>query len=153
MNNKGIVICDIDGTISRVGDRLKYLQQNSKDWDSFYNDCFNDEPIQEMVHLICNLQSIGYRIIFCTGRRESVRIQTENWIRRYTDERIFYPQILMRPNNDHRHDTWVKPNLLEKFLTYDERAHIAFILEDRDSMVAKWRELGYRCLQVDNGNF
>lgn len=49
MNNKGIVICDIDGTISRVGDRLKYLQQNPKDWDSFYNDCFNDEPIREMV--------------------------------------------------------------------------------------------------------
>lgn len=151
--NKDIVICDIDGTISRVGERLKYLQQTPKDWDSFYNDCFDDEPIPEIVTLICKLQAAGYRIVFCTGRRDSVRRQTEAWIQRYTDERIFYPRILMRPNDDHRHDTEVKPELLAKYLTEDERSQIAFILEDRDSMVAKWRELGYRCLQVDRGEF
>jgi len=30
---------------------------------------------------------------------------------------------------------------------------IAFVLEDRDSMVAKFRELGVKCLQVAEGNF
>jgi hypothetical protein len=30
------VVIDIDGTISYVGERLKYLQQEPKDWDSFY---------------------------------------------------------------------------------------------------------------------
>ena len=37
---KKTVIVDIDGTISKVGERLKYLLQSPKDWDSFYNDCF-----------------------------------------------------------------------------------------------------------------
>jgi hypothetical protein len=42
---KFIVIVDIDGTISKVGDRIKYLKQDPKDWESFYKDCFEDEPI------------------------------------------------------------------------------------------------------------
>lgn len=45
----------------------------------------------------------------------------------------------------------VKPELLQKAgITPDK---VYFILEDRDSMVAKWRELGYRCLQVADGKF
>ena len=31
-----IVVCDIDGTISKVGDRIKYLEQSPKDWDAGY---------------------------------------------------------------------------------------------------------------------
>ena len=30
---------------------------------------------------------------------------------------------------------------------------VAFILEDRDSMVKKWRDLGLTCLQVAYGDF
>lgn len=30
---------------------------------------------------------------------------------------------------------------------------VAFILEDRNSMVKKWRELGFKCLQVADGDF
>ena len=45
------IIVDIDGTISRIGERLKYLIQSPKDWDSFYGDCFDDEPIIEIVNL------------------------------------------------------------------------------------------------------
>jgi hypothetical protein len=30
---------------------------------------------------------------------------------------------------------------------------IAFVLEDRNSMVKKWRELGLTCLQVAEGDF
>ena len=41
---KDIVIVDIDGTIAKVGDRLKYLQQEPKDWDSFYEHCNEDNP-------------------------------------------------------------------------------------------------------------
>ena len=57
----------------------------------------------------------------------------------------------MRKNNDHRHDIEVKPELLkEAGIKLDS---IAFVLEDRNSMVKKWRELGLICLQVADGNF
>ena len=150
-NLKDIVICDIDGTVSLVGERLKYLRETPPDWDAFYNDCFDDEPITEMCALVANLRRTGYRIIFCTGRRDTVREKTEKWIQKYISAAFTLPRILMRPANDHRHDVEVKPELLDKYLTVEERERIAFILEDRNSMVDKWRELGYRCLQVDKG--
>lgn len=59
--------------------------------------------------------------------------------------------ILMRKNKDYRHDTEVKPELLKnRGITPDD---VAFILEDRNVMVQKWRELGFTCLQVAEGNF
>ena len=99
-----------------------------------------------------DLNSAGYKIVYCTGRRESVREKTAVWL-------IFkgfpFPTLgealLMRQDKDWRHDTEVKPELLAKAGYSPE--DVFLILEDRDSMVAKWRELGYRCLQVADGKF
>lgn len=92
----------------------------------------------------------GYNIVFCTGRRESVREKTREWIKQHLAIGWNYG-LLMRKDKDWRHDTEVKPELLAKAGgTLD---NVYLILEDRDSMVAKWRELGYRCLQVNDGNF
>ena len=149
---KKIVIVDIDGTISKVGDRIKYLQQEPKDWDSFYDDCFEDEPIIEICDLVYNLYLQDYKLIFCTGRRESCREKTLKWINKHFEPEISkFSSLLMRPNKDHRHDTILKPELL---INADiELNSIAFVLEDRDSMVEKWREMGLICLQVAKGNF
>ena len=73
MDMKRTVIVDIDGTISKVGDRLKFLKQTPKDWDSFYNDCFEDEPILEIIDLdelrkkphkssVCGMNCVFFRI-------------------------------------------------------------------------------------------
>jgi len=146
---KRIVIVGIDGTISKVGDRLKYLNQTPKDWDSFYKACDEDEPIDDVLNLVYTLDQEDYDIIFCTGRRSSERTKTIKWI----DENIVLSdyKLLMRPTKDHRHDTIVKPELLENHgIPLD---NIMFVLEDRNSMVAKWRELGLTCLQVAEGDF
>ena len=148
--SKNIVVVDIDGTIAKVGDRLKYLQQEKKDWDAFYEHCDEDEPIKDIIELIELMQIHEYNIVFCTGRRESVRKKTEYWLFKNIWCLREY-KLLMRKDGDWRHDTEVKPELLQKAsITPDD---VYFILEDRDSMVAKWRELGYRCLQVANGKF
>lgn len=148
--NKNIIVVDIDGTIAKVGDRLKYLQQEKKDWDGFYEHCDEDEPIEDMCRLVEDLWEWGYHIVFCTGRRASVRGKTIKWIHQYLNIGVDY-DLLMRKDGDWRHDTEVKPELLKKAgITPD---NVYLILEDRDSMVAKWRELGYRCLQVSEGKF
>ena len=145
---KNIVVVDIDGTIAKVGDRLKYLQQEKKNWDSFYEHCDEDEPIQDMLTLVYDLYRSYYHIVFCTGRRESVRAKTEAWLNKYLGIKYI---LLMRPDGDFRHDMMVKPELLAQMDITPDR--VLCILEDRDSMVAKWRELGYRCLQVAEGKF
>lgn len=148
--NKNIIVVDIDGTIAKIGDRLKYLQQEKKDWDAFYEHCDEDEPMRDMCRLVEDFYEWGYNIVFCPGRRESVREKTREWIKQHLAIGWNYG-LLMRKDKDWRHDTEVKPELLQKAgITPDD---VYFILEDRDSMVAKWRELGYRCLQVADGKF
>lgn len=160
---KDIVIVDIDGTISKVGDRLKYLHQDPPDWDSFYNNCFEDEPIREMLRLVYNLSYAnyihiregthnGYDIVFCTGRRECVRSKTVEWLKNHYDKDfLLFCMLLMRKDGDIRHDTEVKPELLrEAGIDFND---IAFVIEDRSSMVKKWRELGLICLQPFEGDF
>lgn len=145
---KDIVIVDIDGTIAKVGDRLKYLQQEPKDWDSFYEHCDEDEPIEDIIQLVINLKLCGYKIAFCTGRRESVREKTVKWIKKHLGFEPWRYMLFMRKDKDFRHDTIVKPMMLD-FPANEVR----LILEDRTSMVKKWRELGYTCLQVNEGDF
>ena len=74
MISRKYVIIDIDGTIASVHpDRLKYLQQENKDWDTFYQLCFKDDPIPEIIDLVQTLiYSNKYKIVFCTGRRDTV---------------------------------------------------------------------------------
>ena len=149
---KNIVIVDIDGTISKVGDRLKYLQHDKPDWDSFYDACFDDEPILPIIDLVYSLYLNQFQLVFCTGRRDSVRDQTINWFNKYFEPEIAkYSKLLMRKSHDFRHDTEVKPELLKNANINLE--DIAFVLEDRNSMVQKWRELGLICLQVADGDF
>jgi len=143
-----IVIVDIDGTISKVSDRINCLKSNPPDWDTFYNRCGEDEPVWTVIKLVC-LLSYFYKIVYCTGRRESCREATANWIR---DKGIYMSEVmLMRPDGDRRHDTELKPELIEKAgIKLDD---VEFVLEDRNSMVKKWREMGLVCLQVADGDF
>ena len=150
---KNIVVVDIDGTLSKVGDRLKYLKQEPVDWDRFYDSCFEDEPIPEIINLVKSI-SHKYQIVYCTGRRESVREITKKWLARHmygNDFLMLNDFLIMRPDGDNRHDIHVKPEQLMK-AGWDLK-RVAFVLEDRDSMVKKWRELGVKCLQVAEGDF
>ncbi len=147
-----IVVVDIDGTIARVGDRLKHLQYDTPDWDAFYADSFDDDPINEIIDLVSDLYCAKYDIVFCTARSECVRDKTVCWLNKHFGTGIIsYTRLLMRHDGDNRHDTIVKPELLlNSGITFNS---IAFILEDRNSMVKKWRELGLTCLQVDDYEF
>lgn len=153
MARKDIIICDIDGTIAVVGERLRYLQHKPVDWEAFYNDCFEDEPIEEICSLVESMFGAGYKIIFLTGRRSSVEDKTRAWIDNHLPKLKGCYTLLMRDNGDYRHDVEVKPEKLMRSLSPGELERIAFFLEDRNSMVAKWRELGYRCLHVAEGDF
>jgi uncharacterized HAD superfamily protein len=146
MQKQKTVLVDIDGTIAKVGERLKYLQ-GKPDYDKFYASCFDDAPITEIIDLVKTLAD-NYTIVYCTGRREQVRKNTTDW---FSKHNLPAGKLLMRPNGDKRHDVACKPAQLQK--AGIQLAEIAFVLEDRNSMVKQWRKLGLKCLQVDYGDF
>jgi hypothetical protein len=152
-----IIVCDIDGTISKVGDRIKYLEQEKKNWDSFYAHCGEDEPVEKVIQLVDNLVVEYYKVLFVSGRRESCRESTVTWIQKemYLQCMNRCLDILLRSNHDFRPDTIVKKELLDKYLADNSytKDDVAFILEDRSSVVKMWRENGYTCLQVAEGDF
>lgn len=143
---KNIVVVDIDGLLAKMGARSEFLKEDPIDWSAFYDSDFNDKPIREMCELVSLLlQSDGHRVVFSTGRRESVRAETSNWLSRNTSGSTIGP-LLMRPNDDLREDSVVKIEQFKKsgYLIED----IAFVLDDKSSVVEAWRNLGVLCLQV-----
>jgi hypothetical protein len=145
---KNIVIVDVDGTLTKVGSRVLCLKKSPPDWDEFYSRCGEDKPVNEIIRMV-NLLCLHYQIVICTGRRESCRAVTEQW---FTENGfVEFGRMLMRADGDIRHDTIIKPEMLE--IAGIKPEEIAFVLEDRKSMVEKWREMGIICLQVANGDF
>lgn len=151
--NKYVVI-DIDGTVSKVGDRLECLQREPKNWDEFYNRCDEDEPIEDVIRV---LNSMFYAdptltAIFCTGRREGVRAKTIAWLNDNLSHNVLLGStLLMRPDGNFKHDTKVKPKALEALGISPGNTLVIF--EDRDTMVKEWRRLGFTCFQVNEGDF
>jgi len=145
--NPRVVICDIDGTISRVAPaRAAMLEQENPDWDAFYEDPFDDEPIEKTCGLIRHL-SAHYHIVFCTSRRDSVREKTVNWLERHLDIKAFPrgAKVLMRRGGDPRPDTVVKPELVDGIIDPSE---VLCVFEDSDTMAKAWSDLGYTCVKV-----
>lgn len=151
---KNIIVVDIDGTIANSEHRLHHIKKDRPDWAAFQDpkEMAKDKPIQEVIDLIDTLywaEAPDYRLVFCTGRSELCREATKRWVDKHTA--ISHPKLIMRPAGDFRPDTEVKPEILKAAGYTPDR--VAFILEDRTSVVKKWRELGYTCFQVANGDY
>jgi hypothetical protein len=140
-------VFDIDGTIARMGDRLKCIQSDPKDWDSFHARVGEDEPILPMLQLLDDLISTN-DVVLLTARNEKSRVQTVDWLDKHLRTDITAFDLLMRKSHDYRPDTIVKPELLKK-----AGIEPIVIFEDRNSVVKMWRELGYCCCQPQDGDF
>lgn len=143
---KDIVVFDLDGTLADISHRLHFIEKEKKDWDSFFLACSEDKPIQWICNLLYQFGvNLGFKIGICTGRSDIAKEETLNWLHKYN---VFYDELLMRKQGDHRHDTKVKPELLKY-----KPEEVFLIIEDRSTMVKRWRELGYKVLQPFEGNF
>lgn len=141
------VVFDIDGTLSIVGERSKLLELAKKDWDGFYARCGEDLPNWPAIETYRAIHATGCgpKMVLLTGRRESVRTITEEWLHRYG---VFGYTLLMRPDGDFRHDTIVKPELLQR-----NGIRPDLVFEDRTCMVEYWRSINIPCFQVAQGDF
>ena len=136
------IIVDIDGTIALHTSRSPY------DYSRVGTDALN-EPVAELVRAYAGYKA--YTIIYLSGRDDSCRQATEDWLSAKhmpTDP----PHILlMRKTGDHRSDYIVKNEIFDQYVR--ENYWVRFVLDDRNQVVKMWRELGLTCLQVADGNF
>jgi len=136
---KNVVVFDIDGTIADSTHRVNFLKQEIPDWDNFLNHCNEDTPIKWTIRLLKLIKGLNYQIYLVTGRTDNIRNKTIDWLRRYN---IPFDKLFMRKTGDYRHDHEIKFELIKDFID-----NIWFAIEDKQSVVDKFRELGINVLQ------
>lgn len=149
MNSK-FIICDLDGTLFDISHRLHFIDGKVKDWDGFSKAIVNDTPIQPILNLIKLYHRQGYDIVFITGRMLNPETYKNTMIQ--LDSAFCRDYALYgRAVADFRPDHEIKLEIArDKNLTPD---NVEFVLEDRNSVVNMWRDNGYTCLQVADGDF
>jgi predicted kinase len=138
-NNHNGIIVDIDGTLAHHhGNR-----------DPFeYHKVINDDVDEIVKHIVIVYRSLGYQIIIVSGRDDSCFEMTSNWLNKH---QIPYDYLYMRKTKDFRKDSIVKKEIYEKYIK--DSFNVLFCLDDRNQVVEMWREIGIKCLQVQEGNF
>jgi hypothetical protein len=105
-----------------------------------------DEIVKPVQELLSIFRSAGYRIVFLTMRPARFRPQTEAWLAAHG---VAYDELLMAA--DTRPDAEQKRSMYEEFL--HPRYDVRFVIDDRASVVAMWREMGLMVLDVAGADF
>lgn len=142
------VVCDLDGTLCNTDHRQKYMEGPRKDWKMW-----NATMVHDTVHKWCRtivnqLFHVKYKIILCSGREDSYKNQTVEWLAK---NMVNYDNLVMRMRGDHRKDSVVKEIILD-FEILTRYTPIVFI-DDRQQVVDMYRRRGYTVLQCAKGDF
>lgn len=133
------IMCDLDGTLALLNGRSPYDATQ----------CDKDLLNVPVANTLKNYAKLGYTIILLSGRKDSSRTLTENWLQQHN---ISYNILLMRSANDNRKDAIIKKEIFDANIL--GKYYIEFVLDDRDQVVDMWRqELRLACFQVYYGNF
>lgn len=126
-------IVDIDGTLARHTDRSPYD----------YTRVGEDELIDPTADIVFALSESGFRMILFSGRDDSCRADTVEWLDR---NNVAFDELYMRRTGDKRKDNVVK---LEMFNTHARsRFNVVGVIDDRLRVVRMWHQLGLTVFRV-----
>lgn len=130
-------IFDIDGTLAQMGDRSPY------DFTQVHKD-----TVKKDVARVSSILDREDWTIIMSGRSEECRQQTEEWLEK---NGIEFDELYMRAKGDNRPDWQIKYDLFNEHVR--NRYNVRGVFDDRNQVVALWREMGLTCFQVDYGDF
>lgn len=132
------VIVDVDGTLALMSDREPY------EWHRVGEDAVNPPVVKHVQDLL----SAGQHVTVMSGRDAACRAQTQAWLDQHVAPGL---PLLMRAKGDTRPDFIVKQEMFNEHIA--GRFRVAYVLDDRDSVVRTWRAMGLTCWQVAPGDF
>lgn len=135
------IIVDVDGTLAHIaGDNPRNPYDASRAMEDTLDDAVDN--------IVAMAYQNGYKVIILTGRHSGHLEVTKDWLE---ENGVNYDEIYCRQEGDIRKDTIVKEELYHKHI--EGKYNVKYILDDRNSVVAMWRSLGLKCLQVQPGYF
>lgn len=150
-----LYIFDLDGTLALVEHRrpILDLKDDPQRWKKFYEACVDDLPNMSVINtlwLLARMMDIEVRV--WSGRSNSVRRQTQDWLIKHVRLPAVAHSIQMREEGDFTPDEVLKRKWYDA-LPETDRSRLVAVFDDRDKVVAMWRDLGVTCFQVAPGNF
>lgn len=144
------IVFDLDDTLACTDHRQHILEQEfdteSEKWNAFFDQCYLDKPVPAMILLFMHLvQTLGIRVEIWTGRSDRVAKDTTDWLNKHTKVKNY--SLRMRKEGDFRPDTEIKAEMIKQHGRPD------IVFDDRNKMVAWWREQGITCCQVKESDF
>lgn len=133
-----IVIVDIDGTIA-------YNNGHRSHYD--YTKVLDDEPISDVIEIVDALYET-YQVVYVSGRDESCRDDTLEWLQRKTPLWATDEELFMRHEGDGRADYLVKRDLLDEVTRAYPGRYIVGVIDDRPQVLDMWHDLGLTTFRV-----
>ncbi|MGY1896187.1 phosphatase domain-containing protein [Nocardia gipuzkoensis] len=133
-------LVDVDGTIAHMTGRGPF------DWHRVGE----DEPDEAVIEALNAMQDgrPDAHMLVVSGRSDICKPQTRQWIRRaWTDPDALH----MRKHGDVRPDSVIKLEIFNEHIR--DHYNVLGVFDDRNTVVAMWRQLGLKCFQVAEGNF
>jgi hypothetical protein len=140
------VIIDIDNTLSIANERFKLAEkENGKtDWDIVHTPehMIKDKPNLPMIDLAKSYKENGFEVIVLTGRPESTRKVTKEWLEKY---KIPYDKLYMRSWEDN----FLKaPDFKRKIYETEIKENVFCAYDDDQRIIDVWVELGITAFKV-----
>lgn len=148
---KGIILCDLDGTLANVDHRLHFVkvaEGEKKDWKGFFDAIPLDTPRQDVIDIVMEYEGKGHPIFFVSARPDTYREATEAWLEKAFNGYTPNVTLIMRSSRDSRPDTEVKSDMYDK---YFKDFPIEAVIDDRPSVIRMWREKGLNVIDVGAG--
>lgn len=151
------IMVDLDGTLALIGDRSPYDATGCDE---------KDLPNWPVIKTVLAMHAQGVKIIFMSGRDVKYRPETVRFIEKYCREidlKLWGPggqpipyELHMRgeldlTKVDQRKDSIIKEELFDAHVR--GKYNVLFVLDDRNQVCRKWRELGLTVFQVAEGDF
>lgn len=130
---KDILLCDLDGTLALLNGRDPYDASTCE-----------QDPLNLHVYMVLNALRKDYDIIFLSGRMDTYRQQTTNWLIKHglMDGNLLF----MRKEGDTRPDYVVKEEIFDAHIKDNHR--VVLVLDDRLKVCRMWHAKGLPLLRV-----
>ena len=143
-----IVIFDVDGTLTLLGDRKRLVEGPNKNYTEFYDRVLEDKPNLPVIDALESFRLMGHKILIFTGRTDRVRDKTIEQLAGFTSfskEELEGPMLTMRPHGNNKADHLLKEEWLRNMLQEDVD-NVVCVYDDRQAVVNMWRQNGMPCL-------
>lgn len=145
-NDKKDVLCDLDGTLCDITQRLHFVKSNDKkNWAGFFANIASDKPRLDVIEKL-NKYKDTHNIVLVSARPDTYREETVAWLKKYLP--FEYDTLIMRKSNDSREDSIVKQEILD---AYFDKKDIELVFDDRPRVIRMWRENGIKVEDVGSG--